>query len=73
VFEIHNKKEIEMKLVIVGKGKSTHLAKDFNGTLRTLCGAEKCSTGNRRFSSVRVDYYASEPTCKKCLEIKDAN
>lgn len=68
-----NIEEIEMKMVTVGKGKSIHLANDFNGTLRTVCGAEKCSTGSRRFSSVKVDYYATEPTCKKCIDNKDAS
>jgi hypothetical protein len=68
-FFYQQKRIKEMKLVHVGKGKQIHIAKEGYDKLITLCGAEKCSTGNRRHSNVKVEYYAKEPTCSKCIEI----
>lgn len=54
------------EFVTVGNGKAVHKAQYYGEKLVTACGAEKCSTGNRRFSRVRIVKNVTEPTCKKC-------
>lgn len=63
------------KLVTIGKGKKIHIAKVYeDGALRrALCGAEKCSTGHRFRSRMRVDVYATEATCEKCASISQGD
>jgi hypothetical protein len=57
----------KVEFVTVGNGKAIHKAQYFSEKLVTVCGAEKCSTGHRRFGRVRI-VKATEPTCKKCSQ-----
>lgn len=62
----------DYKRVTIGKGKKIHIAKVYeDGALRSLCGAEKCTTGHRFYSRLRVDVYATEATCEKCISIRN--